>query len=83
MTNTLPLPTVSVLSIQVHDEQSQWIGPYAFAYKAEVDFDGTFLAAKLLKRYEGEFMGKERYTFIYVPTKTRHPAASPAIMPNT
>jgi len=47
---------------EVHDEQSQWIGPYAFAYKAEVDFDGTFLAAKLLERYQGEFMGKQKLT---------------------
>ena len=45
---------------EVHDEQSQWIGPYAFAYKAEVDFDGTFLAAKLLPRYQSEFMGKRK-----------------------
>ncbi len=44
---------------EVHEEQSQWIGPYAFSYKAEVDFDGTFLAAKLLKRYQSEFMGKK------------------------
>jgi zinc transporter 9 len=36
----------------VHGIQSQWIGPYAFSYKAEVDFDGTFLAAKLMARYQ-------------------------------
>eukprot|EP01041_Mallomonas_annulata_P007353 gene7353-15010_t len=41
---------------EVHSVQSQWVGPYAFAYKAEVDFDGTYLAAKLLKRYENEFI---------------------------
>jgi zinc transporter 9 len=41
----------------VHNVQSQWMGPYAFAYKAEVDFDGTFLAAKLMRRYQNEFMG--------------------------
>jgi len=35
--------------------QSQWISPYTFAYKAEVDFDGTYLAARLLDRYEAEF----------------------------
>lgn len=40
---------------EVHSIQSQWVGPYAFSYKAEVDFDGTYLAAKLLKRYEHEF----------------------------
>jgi len=27
--------------------QSQWTGPYSFSYKAEVDFDGTYLAAKV------------------------------------
>lgn len=27
--------------------QSQWVGTHTFAFKAEVDFDGTFLAAKL------------------------------------
>uniref|UniRef100_A0AAV1TAK1 Cation efflux protein transmembrane domain-containing protein n=1 Tax=Peronospora matthiolae TaxID=2874970 RepID=A0AAV1TAK1_9STRA len=26
-----------------------WVGPSTFSYKAEVDFDGTFLAAKLLR----------------------------------
>lgn len=40
---------------EVHSEQSQYIGPYAFSYKAEVDFDGTFLAAKLMRRYQQEF----------------------------
>lgn len=30
-------------------------GPDTFSYKAEVDFDGTFLAAKLLPRYQKEF----------------------------
>jgi solute carrier family 30 (zinc transporter), member 9 len=45
---------------EVHSEQSQWIGPYAFAYKAEVDFDGTYLAAKLLRRYQNEFMGTKK-----------------------
>jgi len=41
---------------EVHSVQSQWIGPYAFSYKAEVDFDGTYLAAKLLQRYKEEFL---------------------------
>jgi solute carrier family 30 (zinc transporter), member 9 len=41
----------------VQSVQSQWIGPYTFAYKAEVDFDGTYLAAKLMARYEDEFLG--------------------------
>jgi solute carrier family 30 (zinc transporter), member 9 len=36
--------------------QSQWTGPETFSYKAEVDFDGTFLAAKLLPIYQQEFL---------------------------
>ncbi|GFH56780.1 hypothetical protein CTEN210_13257 [Chaetoceros tenuissimus] len=39
----------------VHSVQSQWTGPETFSYKAEVDFDGTFLAAKLIPRYQKEF----------------------------
>jgi len=39
----------------VHSVQSQWMGPYAFSYKAEVDFDGTYLAARLMGRYKKEF----------------------------
>ena len=39
----------------VYSVQSQWTGPDTFSYKAEVDFDGTFLAAKLLPRYQKEF----------------------------
>lgn len=41
---------------EVHSEQSQWVGPSAFTYKAEVDFDGTWLAAQLYKRYEQVFL---------------------------
>lgn len=40
----------------VHSEQSQWVGPSTFSYKAEVDFDGTWLAAQLYKRYESAFL---------------------------
>ena len=40
----------------MHSVQSQWIGPNSFAYKAEVEIDGTYLAAKLLSRYQQEFM---------------------------
>lgn len=40
----------------VHSVQSQWTGPETFAYKAEVDFDGTYLAAKLMPRYQEEFL---------------------------
>ena len=36
--------------------QSQWTGPDTFSYKAEVDFDGTYLAAKLMPIYQEEFM---------------------------
>jgi zinc transporter 9 len=39
----------------IYSVQSQWTGPDTFSYKAEVDFDGTFLAAKLLPRYQKEF----------------------------
>lgn len=35
--------------------QSQWTGPDTFSYKAEVGFDGTFLAAKLMPTHEKEF----------------------------
>lgn len=40
----------------VYSVQSQWTGPDTFSYKAEVDFDGTFLAAKLMPRYQNEFL---------------------------
>ena len=39
----------------VHSVQSQWVGPAAFNYKAEVDFDGTYLAAQLHREYEPMF----------------------------
>lgn len=34
----------------ISEVQSQWIGPTMFSYKAEVDFDGTYLAARLHRR---------------------------------
>lgn len=40
----------------IHSVQSQWIGPNAFSYKAEVEIDGTYLAARLLDRYQKEFV---------------------------
>jgi zinc transporter 9 len=40
----------------VQSVQSQWTSPATFSYKAEVDFDGTFLAARLLPRYQQEFL---------------------------
>jgi zinc transporter 9 len=36
--------------------QSQWTGPDTFSYKAEVDFDGTYLAASLMEVYQDEFL---------------------------
>ena len=39
----------------VYGIQSQWTGPETFSFKAEVDFDGTYLAAELMPRYQGEF----------------------------
>lgn len=41
---------------EVHSEQSQWVGPSSFTYKAEVDFDGTWLAAQLYEQYEPVFI---------------------------
>jgi len=35
----------------VYRVQSQWVGPSTFSYKAEVDFDGTYLAARLEDKY--------------------------------
>lgn len=35
--------------------QSQWTGPETFSFKAEVDFDGTYLSALLMPRYQAEF----------------------------
>jgi zinc transporter 9 len=40
----------------VHSVQSQWTGPDTFSFKAEVDFDGTYLAAMLMPRYQSEFL---------------------------
>lgn len=39
----------------VSNIQSQWTGPETFSFKAEVDFDGTYLAAHLMPRYKSEF----------------------------
>jgi zinc transporter 9 len=39
----------------IRSVQTQWIGPDSFSYKAEVDFDGTYIAAKLLPSYLSEF----------------------------
>jgi solute carrier family 30 (zinc transporter), member 9 len=40
----------------IRSVQSQWTGPETFSYKAEVDFDGTYLAAKLMPIYQQEFI---------------------------
>lgn len=40
----------------IRSVQSQWTGPETFSYKAEVDFDGTYLAAKLMPIYQKEFL---------------------------
>jgi len=52
--NEILLNRDSIDSVQ--SVQSQWTGPYSFSYKAEVDIDGTYLAAKLMDRYQKEFM---------------------------
>ncbi|CCI43012.1 unnamed protein product [Albugo candida] len=44
----------------VYAVQSQWVGPSTFSYKAEVDFDGTYLAAKLLHIYKPVFMESQQ-----------------------
>ena len=41
---------------RVKSVQSQWIGPDSFSFKAEVDFDGTYLAAMLMPIYQREFL---------------------------
>jgi zinc transporter 9 len=40
----------------VRDVQTQWFGPATFGFKAEVDFDGTYLAARLQDSYEKLFL---------------------------
>ena len=47
----LSLPSIDA----VGDVQSQYVGPNAFTYKAQVDFDGTYLSARLQKAYLGLF----------------------------
>jgi zinc transporter 9 len=39
----------------VHSMQSQILGHGKFSFNAEVDFNGTYLAAKLMPRYQREF----------------------------
>jgi solute carrier family 30 (zinc transporter), member 9 len=41
---------------QVFAVQSQWLGATAFSYKAEVDFDGTYIAALLFHQYQKELL---------------------------
>ncbi|CAI5717287.1 unnamed protein product [Peronospora farinosa] len=40
----------------VYAVQSQWVGLSTFSFKAEVDFDGTYLAARLLRMYKPVFL---------------------------
>jgi zinc transporter 9 len=49
----------------VYAVQSQWVGPSTFSYKAEVDFDGTYLAAKLLQMYVYQNTILYFYSFSY------------------
>jgi zinc transporter 9 len=57
ITNGIEKILLSQRSIDaVHSVQSQWTGPHTFNFKAEVDFDGTYLAAKLMPRYQQEFL---------------------------
>ena len=44
----------------VGDVQSQYTGPSEFAYKAEVDFDGTYLSARLQSNYRELFLRSAR-----------------------
>lgn len=50
----------------VRDVQSQWLGPSTFAFKAEVDFDGTFLSAKLLDSYASLFQAENLQANLHV-----------------
>lgn len=57
ITNGIERILLSQRSIDgVHSIQSQWTGPDTFSFKAEVDFDGTYLAAMLMPKYEREFL---------------------------
>ncbi|CAI5717345.1 unnamed protein product [Peronospora farinosa] len=40
----------------VYAVQSQWVGPSTFSFKAEVDFDRTYLAARLFQMYKPVFL---------------------------
>lgn len=44
---------------KIFSVRSQWVGPSTFSYKAEVDFDGTYLAAKLLESYRPYFLASD------------------------
>ncbi|ETW02692.1 hypothetical protein, variant 1 [Aphanomyces invadans] len=43
----------------VYAVQSQWVGPSTFSFKAEVDFDGTYMAAQLLEMYKPVFLDSD------------------------
>ncbi len=48
--------TRSHVQLQLEWKCSQWLAPNEFSYKAEVDFDGTYLAANLMEDYEEVFL---------------------------
>jgi solute carrier family 30 (zinc transporter), member 9 len=51
---------------QVKSVQSQWLSPYTFSFKAEVDFDGTYLASQLIDKYEPYFMKADMQKDLHV-----------------
>ena len=44
----------------VRSVRTQWLGPTTFSYKADVDFDGTFIAASLYESYAEVFRRAQR-----------------------
>jgi solute carrier family 30 (zinc transporter), member 9 len=51
---------------QVKSVQSQWLSPYTFSFKAEVDFDGTYLASQLIDKYEPYFLKADMQKDLHV-----------------
>ncbi|CAM9832460.1 unnamed protein product [Chrysoparadoxa australica] len=66
----------------VSSVQTQWVGPFTFSYKAEVDLDGTFLAAQLMKEYEREFSKIFGWRFPETKEGWNHPVATTELTPN-
>jgi zinc transporter 9 len=70
----------------VHAVQSQWLGPKTFSFKAEVDFDGTFLAAQLFEQYRDVFLASAALTAgpeppLLQPQSRSSPPTSPSQQP--